>query len=157
VLLNSIRCTNTTMARSFFTTLLKCLRVVSASAKLPYYFEIRTHFSFFKHFPELKIRVHLKFEILLFTLQKSRKNIFPRRISGLAKRVVNFTDKPWTSTRVEKDARKLGCKNWLAAAQDRGRWRHLLEEARAHQGLQSRWWWWWWCIHFQTCYISRKL
>ena len=39
---------------------------------------------------------------------------------------------------VEKGARKLGCKNWLAAAQDRGRWRHLLEKAKAHQGLQSR-------------------
>jgi len=24
---------------------------------------------------------------------------------------------------------KLGCRNWLAAAQGRGRWRHLLEKA----------------------------
>ena len=39
---------------------------------------------------------------------------------------------------VEKEARKLGCRNWLAAAQDRGRWRHLLQEARAHQALHSR-------------------
>jgi len=51
---------------------------------------------------------------------------------------------------VEKDSRKLGCRNWLAAAQDRGRWRHLLEDAKAHQGLQSRCWWW--CLHFQTCH-----
>ena len=36
---------------------------------------------------------------------------------------------------IEEDARKLGCRNWRAAAQDRGRWRHLLEEAQAHQGL----------------------
>jgi len=40
----------------------------------------------------------------------------------------------WTD-REEEDARKLGCRNWLAAAQDRGRWRHLLEEAKAHPGL----------------------
>jgi len=37
--------------------------------------------------------------------------------------------------RVEEDARKLGCRNWRADAQDRGRWRHLLEEAKAHPGL----------------------
>ena len=36
---------------------------------------------------------------------------------------------------VEEDAGKLGCRNWLAAAQDRGRWRHLLEEAKAYPGL----------------------
>ena len=36
---------------------------------------------------------------------------------------------------VEEDARKLGCRNWLAADQDRGRWRHVLEEARAHPRL----------------------
>jgi hypothetical protein len=36
---------------------------------------------------------------------------------------------------VEEDARKLGCRNWLAAAQGRGRWRHLLKEAKAHPGL----------------------
>ena len=38
---------------------------------------------------------------------------------------------------VEKDARKLGCRNWLAAAHDRGRWQHLLEEVEAHPGLKS--------------------
>ena len=27
---------------------------------------------------------------------------------------------------VEEDARKLGCRNWRAASQDSGRWRHLL-------------------------------
>jgi hypothetical protein len=36
---------------------------------------------------------------------------------------------------VEEDARKLGCRNWRADIQDRGRWRHLLEEAKAHSGL----------------------
>ena len=36
---------------------------------------------------------------------------------------------------VEEDARKLGCRNWRAAAQDRGRWRHLLEETKAHPEL----------------------
>ena len=32
---------------------------------------------------------------------------------------------------VEHDLRKIGCKNWKMVAQDRRRWRHLLEEARA--------------------------
>ena len=32
---------------------------------------------------------------------------------------------------VEEDARKMGCRNWLADVQDRGRWRHLLEETKA--------------------------
>jgi len=36
---------------------------------------------------------------------------------------------------VEEDARKLGCRNWLAAAQDRGHWWHMLEEAKAYPGL----------------------
>ncbi|KAJ4426075.1 hypothetical protein ANN_26884 [Periplaneta americana] len=36
---------------------------------------------------------------------------------------------------VEEDARKLGCKNWKAATQDRDGWRQLLREAQAHQGL----------------------
>jgi hypothetical protein len=38
---------------------------------------------------------------------------------------------------VDEDARKLGGRNCLSAAQDRGRWRHLLEEAKAkaHRGL----------------------
>jgi len=36
---------------------------------------------------------------------------------------------------VEEDARKLGCGNWRAGAQDRGHWRHLFEEAKAHPGL----------------------
>jgi len=37
--------------------------------------------------------------------------------------------------RVQEDARKLGSGNWLAGVQDRGWWRHLLEEAKAHPGL----------------------
>ena len=37
--------------------------------------------------------------------------------------------------RVEEDSRKLACRNWRADAQDRGRWRHLLEEAKDHPGL----------------------
>jgi len=36
---------------------------------------------------------------------------------------------------VEEDAKKLDCRNWLVVAQDRCRWRHLLEEAKAHPGL----------------------
>ena len=36
---------------------------------------------------------------------------------------------------VQEDARKLGCRNWRADVQDRGRWRHLLEETKAHPGL----------------------
>ena len=36
---------------------------------------------------------------------------------------------------VEEDARKLVCRNWQADAQDRGRWRHLLEEGNARPGL----------------------
>jgi hypothetical protein len=32
---------------------------------------------------------------------------------------------------VEEDTRKMGCRNWLTAAQDRSRWRRLLEEAKA--------------------------
>ena len=31
----------------------------------------------------------------------------------------------WTDG-VEEDAMKLGCRNWQAAAEGRGRWRHLL-------------------------------
>jgi len=36
---------------------------------------------------------------------------------------------------VEEDARKLSCRNWRADAQDRGRWRHLLEEEKTRPGL----------------------
>jgi len=39
---------------------------------------------------------------------------------------------------VEKDSRKLDCRNWLAAAQERGRWKHLVEEVEAHPGLKTR-------------------
>jgi nitrate reductase cytochrome c-type subunit len=30
----------------------------------------------------------------------------------------------------ETDTRKLGCRNWRADVQDRGRWRHLFEETK---------------------------
>jgi hypothetical protein len=50
----------------------------------------------------------------------------------------------WTDE-VKKDARKVGCRNWLTAAQDRSRWRYLLE-AKAHLGLYSRYCWRWWSI-----------
>ena len=30
---------------------------------------------------------------------------------------------------------RKGCRNWLVAAQNRGRWRHLLEKAEANPGL----------------------
>ena len=36
---------------------------------------------------------------------------------------------------VEEDARKLVCRNWRTDAQDRGNWRHMLEEAKDHPGL----------------------
>jgi hypothetical protein len=42
-------------------------------------------------FSELPIRVRLKFEVLLFTLRKSQKHNFPRRTSGLAEIIANFT------------------------------------------------------------------
>ena len=36
---------------------------------------------------------------------------------------------------IEEDPSKLGCRNWQADAQERGRWRHLVEEAKAQSGL----------------------
>jgi len=42
----------------------------------------------------------------------------------------------WTDG-LEEDTRQLGCRNRRADAQDRGRWRHLLEEAKACLGLYS--------------------
>jgi hypothetical protein len=39
--------------------------------------------------------------------------------------------------RVEEDARKTGCRNWVAAAQDRVRWRHLLRRPRPTQGCRA--------------------
>jgi hypothetical protein len=35
----------------------------------------------------------------------------------------------------EENARKLSCRSWRADDQDRGRWRYLLEVAKAHPGL----------------------
>jgi hypothetical protein len=40
--------------------------------------------------------------------------------------------------RVEEDTRKIGCRNWQVDAHDRERWRHLLEEVKAHPGLYSQ-------------------
>ena len=39
---------------------------------------------------------------------------------------------------VEAAVRILGCRKWRTNAQDRGRWRHLLQEAKAHQGSYGR-------------------
>ena len=39
---------------------------------------------------------------------------------------------------VEEDARNLGCRNWLADAQGRGRWRICLRRSKPHPGLYSR-------------------
>jgi len=39
---------------------------------------------------------------------------------------------------LNEDARKLGCRNWLADAQNRGGWRNLLEETKAHSRLPNR-------------------
>jgi len=36
---------------------------------------------------------------------------------------------------VEEDTMRLGCRNLRADTQDRGYWRHLLEEAKDHPGL----------------------
>jgi len=38
---------------------------------------------------------------------------------------------------VEEDARKLGCRNWLADAQGRGRWRICLRRPRPTQGCRA--------------------
>jgi hypothetical protein len=39
---------------------------------------------------------------------------------------------------VEEGTRKQGCRNWLAAAQERGRWGHLFGEVKAQPGPYSR-------------------
>ena len=39
---------------------------------------------------------------------------------------------------IDEKARKLSCGNWLMAAENRSRWRHLFEEAKTHQRLYSR-------------------
>ena len=38
---------------------------------------------------------------------------------------------------VEVGARKLGSRNWLAAAQDRGHWRHCLKRPKPTQGCKT--------------------
>ena len=63
--------------------------ILSRKDVLPYYFESKTQF--FTHFSELKIRMHLKFDVFYFMFQRSQGHGFPRR-SGLVKRVVNSTD-----------------------------------------------------------------
>ena len=37
---------------------------------------------------------------------------------------------------VQEDPSKLVCRNWQADGQDRGRWRHLIEETKAQPELQ---------------------
>ena len=54
------------------------------------------------------------------------------------------------------DARKLGRRNLRANAQDRGRWRRLLEEAKAHPGLYSRWRWWIICAEMKSCAMQTR-
>jgi len=36
---------------------------------------------------------------------------------------------------VQEDTRKLGCRNWRAGGQERGRWRQLFEETKDYPGL----------------------
>jgi hypothetical protein len=42
----------------------------------------------------------------------------------------------WTDG-VDKNTRKLAFRNWQTTAQGRGRWRHLLQEAKVHPGLDD--------------------
>lgn len=75
--------------RTFKTTALQCRGIaVGRMGDIPNYFEFKTQLS--SRLSRLKIRSCLKFEVLFFTFRKSRKPGFPRRTSGLAKRVVNF-------------------------------------------------------------------
>ena len=57
---------------------------------LPNYFEFNTQL-FSQFFYKPKIRARLKFELLIFTLRKSRTCYFPRRTRGNAKTAVYFT------------------------------------------------------------------
>jgi hypothetical protein len=36
---------------------------------------------------------------------------------------------------VEDDTRRLGCRNWKTAAQERDGWRKIVEEAKVHHGM----------------------
>jgi hypothetical protein len=36
---------------------------------------------------------------------------------------------------VEEDVRRLGCRNWKTAAQDRNGWQKIVKEAKVHDGL----------------------
>jgi hypothetical protein len=36
---------------------------------------------------------------------------------------------------LEEDTRRLGCRNWKTAAQDRDGWGNIVEEAKVHHGL----------------------
>ena len=60
------------------------------SGDTPHYFEFKTRL--LSRFSKPKIREHLKFEVLFFTLQKSQKHNFPPRTGGLTERAVNFMD-----------------------------------------------------------------
>jgi hypothetical protein len=68
------------------------------------------------------------------------ENEFPKKILWTNPGVQQGRGQPksrWID-RVDEDIRKLGCRNWRADAQDRGRWRHLREEDKDHSGLQRR-------------------
>jgi hypothetical protein len=65
-------------------------------------------------------------------------NELPKKILGRhpGGRVRGFLKSRWIDG-VEEDARKLACRNWRADAHDRGSWRHLLEEAKAHPDFRA--------------------
>jgi hypothetical protein len=70
-----------------------------------------------------------------FEGRKFVKNVYIALDLGELK---NSNKRRWPKSKwidgVEADARILGCSNWLPDAQYRGRWRHLLEEAKYHPG-----------------------
>ena len=61
-------------------------------------------------------------------------NELPKKILWTKPRGQQGRDRPKSRCvdGVGKDAREPVCSNWLATAQDRGRRRHLLEEAKDH-------------------------
>ena len=54
----------------------------------------------------------------------------------------------WLRT-IELDPQQhnLGLNSAWKRAQDRSKWRKLVETAISCQGRASRWWWWWWWSH----------
>jgi hypothetical protein len=51
---------------------------------------------------------------------------------------VRTTKARWIDA-VDKAMRKAGVRNWGTEAKDREGWRRILEEAKAHLGLQCHW------------------